>query len=347
MDGSVLALAVFDDGRGPALYAGGAFGNAGGVHVNHIARWNGSNWTALGGGVTADSSGASVWSLAVFDDGSGPALYAAGRFSTAGGLAANRIARWNGSSWSRLGNGLTGPDPIAFALSVYDDGSGPALYIGGNFTTVDGVAANRIAKWDGASWSALAEGLSGFSDDAVDALAVYDDGSGPALYAGGTYYGIGGNGLRFIARWDGTSWSALGEGTDVFVHAMLPFDDGSGEKLHVGGYFTNAGGVKANRIAAWDGASWSALSKGTNGPIRALAVFDDGSGAALYAGGIFDTAGGISSPGLARWDGASWSAVPGAHTPLSAFRSSTTAADQPSTRAAIPSGAGTERAGRG
>jgi len=47
----------------------------------------------------------SVRALAVFDDGSGPALYAGGDFTTAGGVAANRIAKWNGSSWSQLGSG--------------------------------------------------------------------------------------------------------------------------------------------------------------------------------------------------------------------------------------------------
>jgi len=32
-------MTVFDDGSGPALYAGGFFTQAGGVPVNYIARW--------------------------------------------------------------------------------------------------------------------------------------------------------------------------------------------------------------------------------------------------------------------------------------------------------------------
>jgi hypothetical protein len=42
MDGgarSVSALAVFDDGDGPALYAGGSFEGAGGLPSRNIARW--------------------------------------------------------------------------------------------------------------------------------------------------------------------------------------------------------------------------------------------------------------------------------------------------------------------
>jgi len=48
-----------------------------------------------------------VGALTVFDDGSGPALYAGGNFTIAGGVAANRVAKWNGSSWSSLGSGVT------------------------------------------------------------------------------------------------------------------------------------------------------------------------------------------------------------------------------------------------
>jgi trimeric autotransporter adhesin len=43
-----------------------------------------------------------VYALAV----SGSTLYAGGDFTTAGGIAANYIAQWNGSSWSALGSGM-------------------------------------------------------------------------------------------------------------------------------------------------------------------------------------------------------------------------------------------------
>jgi len=103
-NGPVEALAVFDNGSGPALYAGGSFTTAGGAAGNHIAKWNGSSWSALGSGMSGMNS--SVWALTVFNDGSGPALYAGGYFGTAGGVAANDIAQWNGSSWFALGSGM-------------------------------------------------------------------------------------------------------------------------------------------------------------------------------------------------------------------------------------------------
>jgi hypothetical protein len=48
-----------------------------------------------------------------------------------------------------------------------------------------GGSVNQIARWDGASWSALGSGTNGGS---VFALSVFDDGGGPALYAGGQFY---------------------------------------------------------------------------------------------------------------------------------------------------------------
>jgi hypothetical protein len=338
----VFALTVFDDGLGdgPALYAGGNFSMAGGVTANRIAKWNGTSWSSLGTGSAngIGGVGTAVEALAVFDDGSGsgPALYAGGFFTTAGGVTANRIAKWNGTSWSSLGtgsaNGVSGNSPVVFALTVFDDGSGsgPALYAGGGFTTAGGILANRIAKWDGTSWSSLgtgsANGMGGVATT-VQALTVFDDGSGsgPALYAGGTFTTAGGVPANRIVKWNGTSWSPLLTGlangvsgnAAPSVSALAVYDDGSGDGpvLYAGGGFGTAGGVPANRIATWNGTSMSSLftgsPNGVNNGISAVAVFDDGlgGGPALYVGGDFTTAGGVTASRIAKWNGTSWSSL--------------------------------------
>jgi hypothetical protein len=312
----VSALAVFDDGTGPALYAGGGFTTAGGVAANFIAKWNGSNWSPLGSGIGGGGV-TPVYALTAFDDGTGPALYAGGYFSTAGGAAASHIAKWNGSSWSPLGIGVGPGLSVVAALAVFDNGSGRALYVGGRFMTAGGVATHAIAKWDGSIWSPLAGGLSvmsGSNDPNVNALAVFDDGNGPALCAGGEFAGAGRVAANDIARWRGSSWSALGSGMNGGVGALTAFDDGTGPALYAGGSFTGAGGVAANCVAKWNGSSWSALASGmswVNGglevSVHALTVFDDGGGPALYAGGEFTAAGGVAANYIARWDGSSWS----------------------------------------
>ncbi|TVQ65376.1 MAG: hypothetical protein EA379_00150 [Phycisphaerales bacterium] len=310
---SVNAMTVFNDGGGcPALYVAGSFVAAGGATVNRIARWDGTSWTALGDGI----GNGTVRALAVFDDGSGdgPALYAGGNFTTAGGAAANSIARWDGQSWSPLGAGVSGD---VSALAVYNDGNGEALYVGGFFSSAGGAPnTNNIARWNGAAWSSVGGG----ANSEVSALAVYNDGSGAALYAGGFFSNVGSSPalpVSRIARWDGASWAALGSGVSgggPDVYAMVVHDDGSGggDALYVGGEFTNAGGFAASNVARWDGAAWSTLGSGVGGVlVDALAVYDDGSGAgpALYAGGFFTTAGGASAMSIARWSGGSWSSL--------------------------------------
>ena len=141
---SVSALTVFDDGGGPALYAGGSFTTAGGISANRIAKWDGTSWSALGTGL-----GGWVRALTVFDDGGGPALYAGGDFTTAGGVDANYIAKWDGASWAPLSTGMGGTIgfPGVYALAVFDDDGGPALYAGGGFTTAGDNVSAYFAKW--------------------------------------------------------------------------------------------------------------------------------------------------------------------------------------------------------
>lgn len=305
MPTEVYALAEFDDGTGPALYAGGAFSNFSNfMPANNIGKWDGSNWSSLGSGLNGR-----VLALTVYDDGSGDALYAGGAFTVAGGATANRVAKWNGSAWSPLGSGIGGgTTPRVFALTVFNDGSGDALYAGGRFNSAGGSAATTIAKWNGTSWSALGSG----TNVEIWALCAYNG----SLYAGGLFTTAGGTPANYLARWNGTTWSPVGVGTNGVVRALTVHNDGTGNALYVGGHFTTAGGIPAASIAKWNGSTFSPLGSGvvpgTFAPgVRALLAFDDGSpaGTALYAGGDFSTAGGVSVNNIARWNGTAWSAL--------------------------------------
>jgi hypothetical protein len=292
-------------------YAGGGFTNAGGVAANNIAKWNGASWSALGTGTNNWVLSLAVWD----DDGPGPhlpALYAGGYFSTAGGVTVNKVAKWNGTTWSALSSGFSGPGHV-YALCVWDDDDTgphlPALYAAGYFSMAGGISAKNVAKWDGASWSPLGGGV----DFEAYAMDVFDDdGDGPnlpALYVGGMFWYAGGVRVNQIARWDGSSWSALGAGMNGIIHAVRSYDDdGPGPHpaaLYVGGYFTAAGGHPAYRIAKWDTRQWWSLGGGMDHYVMALTGFDpDGAGPGepvLVAGGRFVTAGDLSAPKIAFW----------------------------------------------
>jgi|GEM_PF-7132953 len=149
------------------LYIGGNFTIVGEALANHIAKWNGSVWSALGTGTDADV-------LALVYDPVSSSLYVGGNFITAGGVTVNHLAKWDGSAWSALG---TGVNNLVSALS-YDPRSS-SLYAGGYFTTAGGISANYVAMWNGSAWNALGIGVNSF----VNAL-TYDPVSF-SLYAGG------------------------------------------------------------------------------------------------------------------------------------------------------------------
>jgi hypothetical protein len=226
---------------------------------------------------------------------SGTTLYAGGGFTNAGGVKANYIAKWNGSAWSALGSGMGGDYALVRALAV----SGTNLYAGGQFGTAGGVTANNIAKWDGSAWSALGSGMGGDSpfSPSVSALAV----TGTTLYAGGLFTTAGGVTANYIAKWDGSAWSALGAGMDNPVTALAV----SGTTLYAGGWFTTAGGMTANWVAAWNGSAWSVLGSGMRGGslgppgCNVFALAADGSGH-LFVGGRFSLAGTNVSPFIAQ-----------------------------------------------
>ena len=77
---------------------------------------------------------------------SGSDVYVGGSFSTAGGISATNVAKWNGSTWSALGIGVNN-DVYALTVSSND------LYVGGLFLKAGGLTANRVAKWNGSTWS--------------------------------------------------------------------------------------------------------------------------------------------------------------------------------------------------
>src|SRR5262245_65530576 len=75
------------------------------------------------------------------------------------------------ASWQR-GFGLPGADSVVYAFEVFDDGSGPSVYVGGDFHIAGSVAADGVARWTGARWEAVGPSLHP-EDQKVRARAVY------------------------------------------------------------------------------------------------------------------------------------------------------------------------------
>jgi hypothetical protein len=330
--GAVNALSLDLDRN---LYVGGNFTSAGGVAVSHIAKWNGTSWTASFPGVNG-----TITSLAM--DALGQ-VHATGFFTAAGGIAAKGVAKWNGAAWSPLGGGIDGSPGTSIpwvlatnstgqvflggqissvggvvvnGLAVWKTntwstvGAGPDLpvhalafdsnenlYIGGGFTKIGDAPANRIARWDGNTWSTLGTGMNG----TVHALAVD---SNDNVYAAGAFTTAAGKSAQQIAVFDGTTWSSLKGGLNGTVFALAV---DAADNLYAAGQFSRADGLPGHeRIARWNGSAWEKVGIGTNGPIRALAIDPAG---IVYAGGEFTMAGGAPAKSIASWDGTAWRAL--------------------------------------
>jgi len=287
----VRALTVY----AAQLVAGGQFTNSGAIQgLNNIARWNGSQWSALGAGLTGGNNW--VYALTLYNG----SLVAAGNFTQSGATTVSNIALWNGSQWSRLvtaASGLEGVDNEVRAIAVF---SGQVIP-GGVFARAAGIPCNRIAQWNGTAWSAVGSSGTGVNGD-VWAITIYNG----DIVVGGRFTQAGSTIASYLARWDGTQWSSLGTGVSgisgyTFVSALAVYNGA----LIAGGAFTQAGGLAVSNIARWNGSSWSPLGTGLNDIVRALTLYNG----ALIAGGQFDAAGRVTAYGVASWNGSAWSAL--------------------------------------
>ena len=305
INGSVYAVAVASSGD---VYIGGFFSQAGGVSASNVAKWNGTGWSALGTGVVGQNVSSGVLALAVTGNGD---VYAGGVFTSAGGVAANSVARWNGTAWSALGTGATFANGVPGAVSALAVARNGEVYIAGSFEQAGGVSANQVAKWNGSTWSALSTGIPLGNYTRVMAMTVAGNGD---VYVGGAFTQAGGVVASNIAKWNGTSWSALGTGVGPGSGSAAPVAAlavaGNGD-VYAGGSFTQAGGVAANYVAKWNGSAWSALGTGVNAgqngsswTVLALAVASNGD---VFAGGDFTQAGGAPASRVAKWNGSAWS----------------------------------------
>jgi len=164
------------------------------------------------------------------------------------------------------------------------------------------------------NWFPVGGGMSFFTPDTC-VMSLHTDTASGFLYAGGQFSMAGATSAKNIARWNGTTWAALGLGIDSAEQFAVPtvyaITKYNGD-IYAAGYFYKAGSTPANYIARWDGTNWYPLGSGLSGGVlglegaRGLSVYNG----ELYVGGNFTTAGGNSVGGcIAKWNGTGWSQV--------------------------------------
>lgn len=233
------------------------------------------DWEGLGSNGSNDgalSAHSYVLAVATLPNGD---VVVGGTFSNAAGIAeADRVALWNGSTWSALGSNGSGDGALnddVHDLVVEADGSIVAV---GDFTLADG--SRGVARFTGGNWVSVSAGVG----NKGRAVVATPDGD---LVVGGQFQNVAGDAeADYVVRWDRDldAWQAMGSngsGNGALgntVRSLAIAADG----LVVGGHFTNAAGIaEADFVALWNGSTWSALGS-------------DGSGDGALPGGWVTTA---------------------------------------------------------
>ena len=260
------------------------------IQITGLHTITAQSWNAVGAGTNNSSHCMTTWNGMLINGGS---------YNN----PCNRIAGWNGTTWSCMGPGvgLVARDAIEY------NGD---LIVCGDFWNVQQpcVGCNGIARWDGTSWAPLG---TGFNNDVL-CLTIWNG----ELVAGGDFTQADGNPVSRIAKWNGTSWVGIG-GTNDFsndIRAMVVYEG----ELWVGGDFANAGGCTAcDGLVKWNvatstwvgGDSGVDITGGVDSTVRVL--FVDQAADLLYMGGHFieltiDGVPNTNFNGMAVYDGSEW-----------------------------------------
>ncbi len=229
----------------------------------------------------------------------GNTVYATGQFTQArpAGVAAggagtvtrNNLLAYNittGALITTFNHSLNG---IGLTIAASPDGS--RVYVGGQFTTVDGASHQRIAAFDTAT-GALVTSFTASLNNTVRALTA----SNSAVYVGGAFTAANGTARAYLASYT-TAGGLLtwNPGTDFPVYALTMTPDGTG--VVAGGGFVTLAGAPAIGMGAVDaitGASrpWAAntVIKDSGTTSRIVGLTADGT--QVYGIGFFYTVGG-------------------------------------------------------
>ncbi len=231
-------------------------------------------------------------------------VVAGGGFTTIEGTTAQQIARWNGTSWSALGDGLypaADPWPLNIqnrpVATILERPNGDLFIGGADFAVTSGGSKNIVAQWNGSAWSEFSPNIRPYAVNAPTFMQEYGlITSMVALPNGDVLAGAGAaffpddpdHITRFLLRWDGAQWTDSGSTTQDIARTMIVLpDDGklAANMVVVGGGASSYDGVPATGgIAYWDGTStagdgspmWHSLNFGTNGVVNALLLLPNG-----------------------------------------------------------------------
>jgi hypothetical protein len=227
---------------GNYLYVGGSFTNINGAEANGLAKFDGSNWSAVHafpqwGGTSLNL----VRDIAEYNG----EIYVAGVLTDGYPYdTMYNICRFNGSEWEQLGEGIGGGFSTVFGMEVYNG----KLFVCGSFNKLDrpGNPGNRIAVWNGSYWEQVVDiyGSSESSYAVVKDMAVLNG----ELYVVGEFENVNGNPANNFAKFDGVNWCSYPDVFDAFIDQVEAYDN----EIYITGFFTEISGAPISLYAKFD-----------------------------------------------------------------------------------------------
>jgi len=271
------------------LWVAAPFDTAGGMEAHNLAIWTGTQWKRLPVEPEAPSSIVMKKDTLVFVEGSSTehhvllyvdtvnvgtlgdlgnvfCLYVFNDTIYAGGEFNYGIKYWNGSSWKKVGGGVSGPEMQVQTISSYNG----QLIVAGHFDLAGSVPVNNIASWDGSQWHSLGGGIFGPDFPIVYSLQEFNG----ELFTGGSFDSAGAIHSPDFAKWNGANWDTIatymGQYGCGIVYDLFANDD----KLYACGLITGDVGCMGWGAAEFDGNAWHDLSVTHSGYTWSITVFN-------------------------------------------------------------------------
>jgi hypothetical protein len=283
---------------------------AGSRNVNWEARWDGAEWNAF---PVAGFTLGPIGDRGFLNGETYIATTVPNNFQTGQPMAP--FAKWTGTGYARVGSG-TNPGGQVQSITTF----GGKFYLGGNFTSIDGVTAAHFATFDGTSFAAV-PGIDVTQNFSLNARPIVRDGkiymvgvfrlTGETMFSGG------------VVEFDGTSWTRVGPTIPSITFSsewLLQFDEAGVPHVVVA---TNNGlNSESVQLFKLQGGAWQSVGSavtvsgrlywaiGFTGALRDMAF---GPGGELYVVGTFRRLSGSTTVGgIIKFDGNAWG--PGAGT---------------------------------
>jgi hypothetical protein len=249
-------------------------------------------------------------------------MIAVGDFEYAGGKQINYIGSWNGREWNPLGSGIVGG---AYKVSgkpsftMWQRGINNCvryqndLHIAGTYEGIGSIVCGNVTRYDKGRLQCLDSGVresvmqtpvgsSFYYTSFVSDMAAI----GNNLYVAGNFTKAGNITANCAARWDGSTWKAMGNTKDILPYYPLRLSVDSTGGLLLAGSFTMIDGQRCNGLARWNGAQWSPV--GFSQPadtmhINAICVAPNND---IYIAAQSRQQNGLQTERIKRWNGIAW-----------------------------------------